>query len=48
MVRKLFNIDHDYTEYTGLIDKCVEDVKYSLTEYPEFKIYGKKAIQHRS
>ena len=40
-------LTHDYTEYTGLIDKCVEDVKYSLTEYPEFKIYGKKAIQHR-
>ena len=40
-------ISYDYSEHNKLIDDCIEDVKYSLTEYPEFKIYGKKAIQHR-
>tara|TARA_B110000495_G_C22863996_1_gene503803 strand:- start:4 stop:582 length:579 start_codon:yes stop_codon:yes gene_type:complete len=38
---------YDYSEHLELIDNCIEDVKYTLTEYPDFQIYGKKAIQHR-
>ena len=40
-------ISYDYSKYSELIDNCIEDVKYNLTEYPEFQIYGNKAIQHR-
>ena len=40
-------ISYDYSEHSELIGGCIEDVKYTLTEYPEFQIYGKKAIQHR-
>ena len=34
-------ISYDYSKYSELIDNCIEDVKYNLTEYPEFQIYGK-------
>ena len=32
---------------TDLIDKCVEEIKDKLLEYPKIMLYGKQATQHR-
>ena len=31
----------------GLIDKCVDEIKDKLLEYPKIMLYGKQAMQHR-